>query len=49
MPYILAQCLCVMCPWVLDFTQKVLQIVELTLGHERELYFLIADGWMRLC
>lgn len=49
MPYILVQCLCVMCPWLPSVVTKVLSAVELIVGREREFYFIIENGWMRLC
>lgn len=49
MPYPLVQCLFVMYPWLPSLVIKVLSAVELLVGREREFYFVIENGWMRLC
>lgn len=46
MPYILAQAFCVMYPWLPSVAEKLVNVAEMIMGHERELCFVIENGWL---
>lgn len=46
MPYILGQAFCVMYPWIPTVAEKLVNFLELAMGHEREFYFVIENGWL---